>query len=407
MNYRGNAVSDKVRLAVIGCGGIANAHLRGYQALVEKGVNTFSIEATCDVRREAAQNYAEQVAELQGTTPRVYDDVEEMLKAEDLNGADICTSHAYHHISAIPCLESGVDIMTEKPFGVTVKASQKMIEVAEKHGRLTATAENCRRTPGQRTVRWALNEGNIVGTPRMFFAQSAAWNDPANIGDWHWRLGVEFSGGGMVMDSGAHMMDTIRYFFGDVEKVYAEVRQIDGRFANHAEKGTVPSCHEDTWVAIITFKSGVVGTWSWTVAAPCANHLNVAFYGAEGVIRDSGDVFHPFTAKDRGEAEKLDGTRYNMQELREMYLETLTDEEKARLFPHGIEDGFALEIYDFIDAIRNRRPPEVDGWTGLQAKAISIAIYESGYSGEVVTIADVLEGKVSGYQQEIDKHWGL
>ena len=194
--------------------------------------------------------------------------------------------------------------------------------------------------PDKRTVRWALNEGNIIGTPRMFFAQSAAWNDPANIGDWHWRLGKEFSGGGMVMDSGAHMMDTIRYFFGDVEKVYAEVRQIDGRFANHAEKGKVPTCHEDTWVAIITFKSGVVGTWSWTVAAPCANHLNVAFYGAEGVLRDNGDVFHPFTAKDRGEAERLDGTRYNMQELREMYLETVSDDEKERLFPHGIEDGF-------------------------------------------------------------------
>ena len=189
--------------------------------------------------------------------------------------------------------------------------------------------------------------------------------------------------------------------------MYAEVRQIDGRFANHAEQGKISSCHEDTWVAIITFNSGVVGTWSWTVAAPCANHLNVAFYGAEGVIRDNGDVFHPFTVKDRGEAERLDGRKYSMQELREMYLETLSDEEKARLFPHGLEDGFALEIYDFIDAIKNRRPPEVDGWTGLQAKAISIAIYESGYSGDVVTIADVLDGKVSGYQQEIDEHWGL
>lgn len=90
-----------------------------------------------------------------------------------------------------------------------------------------------------------------------------------------------------------------------------------------------------------------------------------------------------------------------------MYLDTLSDEEEARLFPHGLEDGFALEIYDFIDAIQNRRPPEVDGWTGLQAKAISIAIYESGYSGDVVTIADVLNGKVNGYQQEIDEHWGL
>ena len=381
-------MSEKqVRLALIGCGGIANAHLNGYQTLIEKGVDTFSIDATFDVRRDAAENYAERIAEFQGTAPRVYDDIDEMLRAEDLNGADICTPHSHHHISAIPCLESGINIMTEKPFGVTVNASKKMIEVATQNGTFTATAENCRRTPGQRTVRWALNEGNIIGSPRLFFAQSAGWQDPAEIGDWHWRLGKEFSGGGMVMDSGAHMMDTIRYFFGDVERVYAEVRQIDERFANHAERGKVPSCHEDTWVAVITFKSGVVGTWSWTVAAPVHRFLNVAFYGSEGVIRDYGDVFHP--------------------ELREMYLETLSDEEQERLFPFGIEDGFALEVYDFINAIKDNREPEVDGWTGLQAKAISIAIYESGTSGEAVSIADVLDGTVNAYQKEIDEHWGL
>ena len=401
-------MSEKqVRLALIGCGGIANAHLRGYQALVEKGVDTFSIDATCDVHRQAAQNYAEKIAEFQGTTPRVYDNVEEMLKTEDLNGADICTPHSHHHISAIPCLESGVDIMTEKPFGVTVKASKRMIEVAKENGRIAAAAENCRRSPGQRAVRWALNEGNIIGTPRMFFAQSASWRDSSEVGNWHWRLDKELSGGGMVMDSGAHMMDTIRYFFGDVERVYAEVRQIDEQFANHAERGKVRSCHEDTWVAIINFKSGVIGTWSWTTAAPVHGFLNVAFYGSEGVIRDYGDVFHPFAFQERGEVEKLDGTKYTINELRDMYLETLSDEEKERLFPFGIEDGFALEVYDFINAIKNRCPPEVDGWTGLQAKSIAIAIYESAWSGEAVSIADVLDGKVNGYQKEIDEHWGL
>jgi predicted dehydrogenase len=404
----GKIVSEKqVRLALIGCGGIANAHLNGYQTLIEKGVDTFSIDATFDVRKDAAENYAERIAEFQGTAPRVYDDIDEMLRAEDLNGADICTPHSHHHISAIPCLESGVNIMTEKPFGVTVKASKKMIEVAAQNGTFTATAENCRRTPGQRTVRWALNEGGIIGAPRMFFAQSAGWQDPTEIGGWHWRLGKVFSGGGMVMDSGAHMMDTIRYFFGDAERVYAEVRQIDERFANHPEDGKVPSCHEDTWVAVITFKSGVVGTWSWTVAAPANRFLNVAFYGSEGVIRDYGDVFHPFTAGDRGDVEKLDGTKYTIGELREMYLETLSDDEQERLFPFGIEDGFALEVYDFINAIKDNRHPEVDGWTGLQAKAIAIAIYESGACGEAVSIADVLDGTVNAYQKEIDEHWGL
>lgn len=410
-------MSEKqVRLALIGCGGIAKYHLLyGYQPLIEKGVDTFSIDATCDIRKEAAEDYADRVAAFQGTKPRAYDSIEEMLRVENLNGADICTPHSHHHSSAIPCLEAGVDVMTEKPFGITIKASKKMIETAEKNGRLTATAEQCRRELGQRTVRWALNEGNIVGVPRMFFAQTASWWDPSErISNWRvrdWRLEKEFSGGGMALDTGAHMMDTVRYFFGDVEKVYAQVRQIEERFVNHPERGKVRSNCEDTWVAVITFKSGVVGTWSFTNAAPVHKFLNVAFYGSEGVIRDYGSVFHPFVGDD-GNVEKLDGTEYTIGELREMYLSTLSDEEKGHLFPFGFgsvhrQDGFALEIYDFINAIKDRRPPEVDGWTGLKAKAIAIAIYESAWLGEAVNIADVIDGKVSGYQKEIDERWGL
>ena len=140
-------MSEKqVRMALIGCGGIAKYHLLyGYQPLIEKGVDTFSIDATCDIRKEAAEDYADRVAAFQGTKPRAYDSIEEMLKMENLNGADICTPHSHHHSSTIPCLESGVDVMTEKPFGITIKASKKMIETAEKNGRLTATAEQCRR----------------------------------------------------------------------------------------------------------------------------------------------------------------------------------------------------------------------------------------------------------------------
>ena len=97
-------MSEKqVRLALIGCGGIAKYHLLyGYQPLIEKGVDTFSIDATCDIRKEAAEDYADRVAAFQGTKPRAYDNIEEMLKVENLNGADVCTPHSHHHSSAIP-----------------------------------------------------------------------------------------------------------------------------------------------------------------------------------------------------------------------------------------------------------------------------------------------------------------
>jgi hypothetical protein len=49
----------------------------------------------------------------------------------------------------------------------------------------------------------------------------------------------------------------------------------------------------------------------------------------------------------------------------------------------------------------------VDGRTGLKAKSIAEAIYESGTTGQVVRVADVLSGKARSYQQEIDARWGL
>ena len=405
---------DKVRLGIVGCGMIAGRHLNGYRTLYERGMDSFTIDAVCDVSLKVASDYAIGLSELPCGFPRIYDNVDEMISSESIDGVDICVPHGYHHTTAIPFLESGVDVMIEKPLGTTIKASRKIIDTADKHGRMLAVAENCRRTPGARAVRWAFNEGNIVGEPRMFFAQSAHWHPPYND-EWSWRLDKKISGGGLLMDGGIHMMDVMRYIFGEVDHVYAEVRQVENRFANH-ETGKRRSESEDTWVAVITFENGVIGTWSWTVAAPGADHLNMTFYGSDGLICYDGDdtypatfkdVFHPFMIKERGYVQKVDGSRFKITELGEMYCDTLSVPEIERLFPFGIEDSYALEVYDFIDSIMTGRSPEVDGRSGLQSKAIAIALYESGYSGESVKIADVLDGHINGYQHEIDEYWGL
>ena len=75
------------------------------------------------------------------------------------------------------------------------------------------------------------------------------------------------AGGGMVMDSGAHYCDTIRYLFGDPETVYARAHQIADRKVSKAGE-IVDDDNEDTWVATINFKEGTIGLWTWSCAAP-------------------------------------------------------------------------------------------------------------------------------------------
>ena len=94
--------------------------------------------AMCDEVTERADQFANRVKEVTGKKPTVFQDTDEMLAKADLDGADICTSHAHHHINAIKCLNSGVNVMLEKPVGVTVKASHAIIAAAKANGKIAA-----------------------------------------------------------------------------------------------------------------------------------------------------------------------------------------------------------------------------------------------------------------------------
>lgn len=394
----------KLKIAFIGCGGMAGAHLRAYHRILETDPARMELAAVCDPVRELAQKFADQTAPIQGSAPRVYTDTAEMLRAERLDGADICCPHSHHHVNAIACLNAGVNVIVEKPFGITVKASRAILAAAERNGKIAATAENVRRGISQRTAHWLIHDRGLIGRPRLFFAQHAGWQEPKVERRWHWRTEALLGGGGMVMDSGAHYCDTLRYLFGDLESAFARVTRLEER-PHRKDDRMVPDEREDTWVATLQFESGLTGVWSWTTAAPGHEFTKVVYYGSEGCLLDHGDVFHgPFSS---AEVIGKDGVSRSMTALQDEFLSSLSDAERNHLFPHGWTDGVVLECYDFLGAIAENRPPEVDGTTGLRAKTIAETIYESSAAGQLVRYADVLDGKIDAYQRPINEHWGL
>jgi len=286
---------------------------------------------------------------------------------------------------------------------------ERMIEAAAARGVTLATAENIRRQPAQRTAWWLLHESGLLGRPQGFFVQAVAYAapvDPAAAPRWHWRADRTMGGGGWVIDSGAHFLDTVRYFYGDVHSVYARVQYLrphpmvrDGLRAFDEQ--------EDYFVATLNFESGVVGVWSRTSAFPGHDWSQCTHYAERGAIADaSGDVFHGPHGKAQvrragvAEAETLEG-------LYPRFLETLSPERRERLFPHGFTNGFTLECYDFAQAVAVGRPVEVSGETGLKAKAVAFAIYESAVTGQAVRVEDVLSGRVEVYQRWLNEKWGI
>ncbi len=398
----------RVQLAVVGCGGIAGRHQAAWKAVHDKEPDLVEIVATCDAYRPAAERYADEVAQFQGGRPEVYASVDEMLRAGRAQAVDVCTPHYLHHVVALKCLSAGVAVQVEKPSGLTVKATKRMIEAANARGVILATAENVRRGPSQRTAWWLLHESGQLGPAQGFCMQRVHHEpapEPAQAPAWVWRADRTLSAGGWVIDSGAHFMDTVRYLFGDVHSVYGCVRDL---MPHPLVRGGLREFdqREDFFVAILQFESGAVGQWGRTTVFQGHDWFQCAIYAAHGAIVDpSGDIFHGPRPQARVQVEgKAPRT---LQEIYPEFLASLSPERRQRLFPHDFTDGFTLECYDFAQAVATGREVEVTAEIGLKAKAIAFAIYESSLSGQVVRVSDVLDGRVDGYQRWLNEKWGI
>ncbi len=377
---------ERVNFAFIGCGSIANAHLKGLKLLWENNIRTFEVLAVCDIDIERAQRMAEGVSSFQSYKPRVYTEVDEMLEKEsELQAVDICTTHKEHHTVAIKCLSAKKHVTIEKPLALTIRYGRMILESAEKNKCILQVAENYRRALSERTINWAINSGRI-GIPKMLF-----WLDIFNRPwYWGWRDHKDIAGGGWTLDGGVHFADLFRYHIGEVEELYAIAKTYNPIRYKDGENLTDPVVIdvEDTTMAILSFKNGVTGTWVLTNSAPGKEERLRAIYGDKGSIVWGEGLYV--------------GDRYiPLEELEREYWNNLSGDEKERLFPAGIKDTIAIELKEFFDAILGKGEIETAGIVGLKDEAISMAVYESSWINAPVKIEDIEECRIENYQKTL------
>ena len=386
------SAQDRVQLALVGCGGIAGAHRKAYQALWEKGLREFEIVATCDVERARAEQLAGEIAAFQGRRPAVYERVEDLLAREPgVEATDICALHRAHHDLACACLDAGKHVTIEKPLAITLRAGRRILDAAERGQRLLMVAENYRRSPAERAIRWAIASGRI-GQLRQLY-----WVDVSErLWYWGWRDHKDLAGAGWTLDGGVHFADLFRYHLGEVETVYAVSRAYNPTRYRKPEtrEDPIQATVEDTTMAVLTFSNGVVGTWSSTGAAPGRGFQDRVLYG------DLGSLSWRDGLQTRGET-------LAMPELVAQFKAQLSAADSERLFPSGIEDSMATELLEFVRAVRGRGTLEITGLEGYKDQALSMAVYESDALGAPVRIADVEALKVEAYQGELNRGLGL
>lgn len=385
-------MSDVLQMALIGCGSIMGCHSDALKMLHEAGYRSVIIPAVCDVDRGRAEAMADRVNGWQGMRPKVYVDFEEMLAKEpELDAVDLALVHRIHHSVAIPCLKAGKHITIEKPIGFTMRAAHAIIDEAKKQNRILQVAEDYRRVPDERAINWAIKQG-MIGDLRMIF-----WIDVGErLFHWGWRDEIEQAGGGWSMDGGVHFADLFRYHVGEVKELFSISKAYHAFRYGKPEtlENPIPADTEDTTIAILTFENGVTGQWTSTSAAPGKTIGERVVYGDKGSIK-------------WGEGLKTRSESMTMVELVELYKKSVPKEEIDRLFPFGITDTIASELYEFVECVLHGGPLEMDGIQGMKDEAISLALYESAVLNAPVEIKKIENCEIENYQKRFNELIGL
>lgn len=414
-----------IRIGIVGCGRILNAHLQGYQKLREAGVDNFRITALVARREDDARMF---VRRGEGPSPRppvtppesgdplgaphtylsdfqddvearTYTDYRAMIADGDVDAVNDFTTLDLHHQVADASFAAGKHLMTQKPLAISVAAAQQMVRQARAASVTLGTFENVRNGAFTRAAGWAVRRG-LIGDPQMALVGSIGglWSPDVIVADTPWRHRKLLAGGGGTIDIGVHLFHMLRYIFGEVAWVGATTRTFEPtryrREASGSVLDQVEADVDDTFFATAGFANEAIGQllWSWAGRGePLTIGDAPAFYGSEGCIKGG----------------ELIDNQGNRVPLLDYFRQQIDAHEREQFFPLGLTDTFALQQLDWLRAIESGTEPETSGTEGLHDLACSFAMLESSTLRRQVTIAEMLSGAADAYQREINEHYGL
>ncbi len=118
-------MNPKIRIGIIGCGQIAQHHMRTY-----KGIEGAELVAFCDVDRTAAQRASDEFG-----PGDVYEDLHEVLARGDIDAVDVCLHNNFHSPVTVAALKAGKHVYCEKPMAGSYIDAVAMLETSKATGK--------------------------------------------------------------------------------------------------------------------------------------------------------------------------------------------------------------------------------------------------------------------------------
>ena len=356
---------DKLRIGIIGCGGIANGkHMPSLSKLGDVEMVAF-----CDLIEERAVKAAKEYG-VEGA--KTYTDYKELLRDDSIDVVHVCTPNRSHSFITVDALESGKHVMCEKPMAKTYAEAKKMLDASRRTGKkLTIGYQSRWRGDCQYLKQCCLN-GELGD---IYYGRTIALRRRA-VPTWGVFLNEEEQGGGPLIDIGTHALDLTLWMMDNYKPKMAVGTTYKklGKQKNAAnawgdwdpEKFTV----EDAAFGFVVMENGatvsVESSWALNIADP-----------HEAICLLAGD---------KGGADMLDGLRINYVKNNRQVIEKPDFSVGSVAFFDG--DGGAapdeLEMRAWINAIRSDTEPPTKAEQALVVTRILEAIYESAATGKPV-----------------------
>ena len=194
----------KIKVGIIGAGGITQAaHIPSL-----KKTEGVEITAIADINKEKVE-YVGEKFEIKNT----FTEWEKLIKA-DIDAVVICSPNALHAEQSIKAMESGKDVLCEKPVCLKSEEAEKIFRVAERTGRIFMAAFPRRFSGEAKVLKPMIDKGELG---EIYYIKAGYLRRRGIPGLGTWFTDKKLAGGGPMMDVGVHMLDLVIYLAGAPE----------------------------------------------------------------------------------------------------------------------------------------------------------------------------------------------
>lgn len=231
---------SKVRIGMIGCGGMARAHLRQIEEIPEAEVTGLA-----DPDPAQIEQCRKQFPALENT--RSFSDYREMLDGVEMDAVQVDTPHTQHVEQTLASFAKGLHVLCEKPLVTSTEDAHRVIAARDKAGKVGLLSYQRHYSPEFRHLKSEIASERFGPVTYVHALLGQAWKRGTKGA---WRQNPALSGGGQLNDSGSHIVDALLWATG------LEVRQVSAFCDNRDTPVDIDS------TVSIRFSGGAIGSLS-------------------------------------------------------------------------------------------------------------------------------------------------